>query len=291
MGTALPSASSFFLNYILMHAIMINVFRFLWPHDGTVLFVLFRAVGLFRPKCERDVYMIRTAPSYRAGRHFGAFLLIQARGAGRRAGRAGRGGSTRACACAHWLAAPRLLTAHPPYTQVMALSYAVIAPLVLPSAIAYFFTAWVRMGGGPPSEAARACQLRSRQAAAEDGLPAPAATPSNRTLLQLAWRYCALYFYERSYEAAGRIFETLFACMVRLALGAGDGVAWGREGQSMPCLAGDAQPAWRGGVWRSPLALAHARWPPRRPPNSRALCPLHCAPRCGPWSSSRSSQP
>lgn len=30
------------------------------------------------PKCERDDCMIRTTPSYRAGRHYGAFLLIQA---------------------------------------------------------------------------------------------------------------------------------------------------------------------------------------------------------------------
>lgn len=57
------------------------------PHDGTVLFVLFRAVGLFRPQCERDDYMIRTAPSYRSGRHFGAFLCLQV-GAGR-----GQGGA------------------------------------------------------------------------------------------------------------------------------------------------------------------------------------------------------
>ena len=106
------------------------------PHDGTVLFVLFRGVGLFRerparspllssllpfhpsacrlhcavarrrrrrrracrvasqptpggapsvaapsaaagPNCERDRCMIRSTPSLRSGRHYGAFLLIQ----------------------------------------------------------------------------------------------------------------------------------------------------------------------------------------------------------------------
>lgn len=32
---------------------------------------------------------------------------------------------------------------------------------------------------------------------------------------QVAWRYSCLYFYERSYEAGGRIFELLFSLMVR----------------------------------------------------------------------------
>lgn len=116
LGTSLPAASSFFINYAAIHALAINVFRwggggparsaagkrlvrgrrrraqralrmvlraalgssppgswalgaiwrhahphpppptclcprFIWPHDGTVLFVLFRAVGLFRALC------------------------------------------------------------------------------------------------------------------------------------------------------------------------------------------------------------------------------------------------
>lgn len=36
--------------------------------------------------------------------------------------------------------------------------------------------------------------------------------------LQLAWRYCALHFYERSYESGGRVFETLFTLSVRLTV-------------------------------------------------------------------------
>ena len=52
--------------------------------------------------------MIRTAPSYRGARHYGSFLLI----------------------------------------FIMALSYAVVAPLVLPAAAGFFVTAWVsRLGG------------------------------------------------------------------------------------------------------------------------------------------------
>jgi hypothetical protein len=50
--------------------------------------------------------MVRTAPSYRSARHYGSFMLV----------------------------------------QIMALSYAVIAPLVLPAAAGFFFTAWVSLG-------------------------------------------------------------------------------------------------------------------------------------------------
>lgn len=103
LGTSIPAASNWVLNYTIQHALMINPFRFCWPHDGTVLFVFFRAAGLFRPTCQRDHTMIRTAPSYRAGRHYGAFFL----------------------------------------TFVFGLSYSLIAPLVLPAAYVYFLTAWV----------------------------------------------------------------------------------------------------------------------------------------------------
>ena len=48
LGQAIPGASNFFANYIMVHALFTNVFRFVWPHDGTVLFVFLRAVGLAR---------------------------------------------------------------------------------------------------------------------------------------------------------------------------------------------------------------------------------------------------
>lgn len=48
IGKSVPAASNFFMNYVIVHALFTNVFRFIWPHDGTVLFVFFRAVGLFR---------------------------------------------------------------------------------------------------------------------------------------------------------------------------------------------------------------------------------------------------
>jgi Calcium-dependent channel, 7TM region, putative phosphate len=103
VGTALPSASNFFLNYIGVHALFTNFFRFIWPHDGTVLFVFFRYFGLCRPKCERDEWVIRSTPSYRAGRHYGAFMA----------------------------------------TYIMALCYSAVAPLILPITALYFFTAFI----------------------------------------------------------------------------------------------------------------------------------------------------
>lgn len=46
IGQALPSASNWFINYLVVHAIFVNLFRFVWPHDGTVLFVFFRMFGM-----------------------------------------------------------------------------------------------------------------------------------------------------------------------------------------------------------------------------------------------------
>lgn len=43
---ALPGASNYFLNYIAIHAAFTNWFRYFWPHDGTVLFAIFRMLGL-----------------------------------------------------------------------------------------------------------------------------------------------------------------------------------------------------------------------------------------------------
>ncbi|KAL4515842.1 hypothetical protein Ndes2526A_g00545 [Nannochloris sp. 'desiccata'] len=103
VGTALPAASNFFLNYIGVHALFTNLFRFIWPHDGTVLFVFFRYFGWCLPGCERDEWVIRSTPSYRPGRHYGAFMA----------------------------------------TYIMALCYAAVAPLILPITALYFFTAFV----------------------------------------------------------------------------------------------------------------------------------------------------
>jgi hypothetical protein len=89
------------MNYVAVHALFTNLFRYVWPHDGTILFVFFRAVGLHRPKSERDEWIIRSPPSYRGGRHYGSFLGI----------------------------------------FIMSLSYGVVAPLMLPLALLFFFTA------------------------------------------------------------------------------------------------------------------------------------------------------
>lgn len=44
--------------------------------------------------------------------------------------------------------------------------------------------------------------------------PSAALNSTSAPPLQITWRYCALYFYERSYESGGRIFELLFTLMV-----------------------------------------------------------------------------
>lgn len=103
VGVSLPSAANFFVNYIMIHALFTNVFRFVWPHDGTVLFVLFRALSLFRPKSARDEYIIRTPPSYRTGRHIGSFFNV----------------------------------------FIVAFAYSVVSPIILPISLLYFFTNWV----------------------------------------------------------------------------------------------------------------------------------------------------
>ena len=103
IGTSLPSASNFFINYIAVHALFTNLFRFVWPHDGTILFVFFRGARLFLPKSPRDEWIIRSAPSYRGGRHYATF------GA----------------------------------TYIMAMSYAAIAPLILPITLVYFITSYL----------------------------------------------------------------------------------------------------------------------------------------------------
>jgi hypothetical protein len=103
LGTALPAASNYFINLVSVKALFVNYFRFIWPHDGTILFVFFRAFGMSRPKCERDEAVIRLAPSYRTGRHYGAFQLI----------------------------------------LLVASAYACIAPIITAAALLFFLTAWV----------------------------------------------------------------------------------------------------------------------------------------------------
>ncbi len=110
--------------------------------------------------------MIRSTPSYRAGRHFGAFLLMQAsatwggteayggwEGQVARPHAAGAGGSgpawdAAACRvrCCSWREAHAASSPPPPACncmQIMGLGFAVIAPLILPPVAFFFFTAWV----------------------------------------------------------------------------------------------------------------------------------------------------
>lgn len=81
------------------------------------------AAALAGPKTPQQREVVRLAPSYRTGRHYGAFMTI----------------------------------------FVIALAYAVTAPLILPIAAAYFLTGWVVW---------RYCQLCALVA-----LPLPAEQP------------------------------------------------------------------------------------------------------------------
>lgn len=104
IGESLPAASNYFLNYTAVHALFTNMFRYFWPHDGTVLF---QGLRLFRlasqPFTERERWIIRSTPSFRSARHYASFLLI----------------------------------------FVIATAYANIAPFSLPLALAFFVTSWM----------------------------------------------------------------------------------------------------------------------------------------------------
>ncbi|GAX85186.1 hypothetical protein CEUSTIGMA_g12604.t1 [Chlamydomonas eustigma] len=132
LSSAITQASNFFFNNLLWKSLFTNPFRFIWPHDGTILFVFFRLVGLHLPKSARDRMVIHTNPSYRGGRHFGAFFSV----------------------------------------FIPGLCYAVINPLLLPLCLCYFVTSFI------------------------------------------AWKYCVLYFYERSHESGGQMLQEVLYSIV-----------------------------------------------------------------------------
>lgn len=104
IGESLPSASNFFLNYVAVHALFTNLFRYFWPHDGTVLFQVLRLFRLAsQPLSERERWIVRSTPSFRSARHYASFLLI----------------------------------------FVIATAYANIAPFSLPLALGFFVTSWM----------------------------------------------------------------------------------------------------------------------------------------------------
>lgn len=113
--------------------------------------------------------------------------------------------------------------------QVMGLGFAVIAPFILPPVAFFFFTAWVRQSRQCGFvHLSLACHVRAATLLYTPCACPPPAAICNRPPalprarpglpLQLAWRYCALHFYERSYESGGRVFETLFTLSVRLTV-------------------------------------------------------------------------
>lgn len=120
--------------------------------------------------------MVRAAPSFRPPRCYAKFLLVMASGrpqqendmvdrvdpaAWHAAGTPAWAVSLPCPMCCSWPWHTACWSpAHPPALfQIMALSYAVTAPLVLPAAAGFFFTAWVRAGRGREG-AGSSCRAR-----------------------------------------------------------------------------------------------------------------------------------
>ena len=89
-------------------------------------------------ECEREEVMVRSTPSFRTARHYGSFLLIFVSGAA----------YLKSCMplAAHDIQCNQAsLTRLLLLLQIMAMSYAVIGPLILPMAVVFFCTSLVRM--------------------------------------------------------------------------------------------------------------------------------------------------
>ncbi|KXZ47357.1 hypothetical protein GPECTOR_36g8 [Gonium pectorale] len=66
IGTALPTASNFFLHYILTKGLYSNWLRVLWPHLGAMAGAAMRGVaGAALPRSWQDVFLIHSPPGYR----------------------------------------------------------------------------------------------------------------------------------------------------------------------------------------------------------------------------------
>jgi hypothetical protein len=210
------------------------------------------------PRCDRDECMIRTTPSFRSGRHYGSFLLIQARC------------TPLACECMPARQQQVLLpadavahcSANSPSAPICCAGHghelcgdsphhpARSGGLLLHQLGGWVGRAWDGMTWccWPAGWLAGRVQWRhlawtttSPQCHAfrsqHDPHPAlvdrictpfpvnysvqPSSLSHTRLChllcllpLQLAWRYSCLYFYERSYESGGRMFQTVFSLTV-----------------------------------------------------------------------------
>ncbi|KAL3131896.1 hypothetical protein ABBQ38_007601 [Trebouxia sp. C0009 RCD-2024] len=103
LGTALPSSSNFFINYVITQGVAMIPFRLMFPHIG-VLVALFRILGICGPpKSDRDKVASLWPHSIRYGREIGVIMLI----------------------------------------YIITLAYAATSPIILPFALIYFIFSWI----------------------------------------------------------------------------------------------------------------------------------------------------
>ncbi|KAL0050237.1 hypothetical protein WJX82_006955 [Trebouxia sp. C0006] len=103
VGTALPSSSNFFINYVITQGVAMIPFRIMFPHIG-VLVALFRILHICGPpKSDRDKVAALWPHSIRYGREIGVMMLI----------------------------------------YIIALAYAATSPIILPFALIYFMFSWI----------------------------------------------------------------------------------------------------------------------------------------------------
>ncbi|GFR47417.1 hypothetical protein Agub_g9134 [Astrephomene gubernaculifera] len=104
IGTALPTASNFFLHYTLTKGLYSNWLRIAWPHLGCMAGAAARGLaGAALPRSWQDVFRIHSPPGYRFSSFYNGILQ----------------------------------------THMVGLAYVVTAPLIAPIALLYFATAYL----------------------------------------------------------------------------------------------------------------------------------------------------
>ncbi|EFJ50262.1 hypothetical protein VOLCADRAFT_89203 [Volvox carteri f. nagariensis] len=115
IGTALPTASNFFMHYTLTKGLYSNWLRVAWPHLGSMAGAIMRGgAGAALPSSWQDVFLIHTPPGYRFSSFYNG--VFQVTGAQYRGSR---------------------------HTLMVGLAYVVTAPLIAPIALLFFITAYI----------------------------------------------------------------------------------------------------------------------------------------------------
>ncbi|GLC35512.1 hypothetical protein PLESTB_000199500 [Pleodorina starrii] len=104
IGTALPTASNFFMHYTLTKGLYSNWLRVAWPHLGAMAGALMRSwAGAALPRSWQDVFVIHSPPGYRFSSFYNGVFQ----------------------------------------TLMVGLAYVVTAPLIAPIALLFFLTAYI----------------------------------------------------------------------------------------------------------------------------------------------------